>query len=186
MTRTWQTPTVPFTLTDAVNRMALATGSTRSAMAGASASYNGHRVHVDTGLRAGWRAHYTWAGLNWLTRGATFERALLVALTSRGATAKGGLVRVNFSEFSDDPNHDSTPERVALLRESGLLPKDEAEAIDATWKDWRFAEVGAALSWDKTFGMGGVALLLTMTPEQSREDYIAARSEIVMTTGRKA
>jgi len=175
---TWKTPTVPYTLIDAVNRAAAATGSPRYAMAASGADYNGHRVDVDTGIRRGWRAHYTWAGLRWLERGATFERALETALRSREALAKGGQVRVRFSEYAKDDDHLPTDERRALLRDRGLLPEDEADAADAAeWRDWRYAEVHGALDWDRRFGGGTVAALLAMEPSQTRADFVAARDE---------
>lgn len=41
-------PQRPFKLVDAVNRMALATGSTRTAQQAAHADYNGHRIVVSS------------------------------------------------------------------------------------------------------------------------------------------
>ena len=172
---TWQTPTVPYSLTDAVNRAALATGSVTNAARGASADYNGKRVEVDTGIRSGWRAHYTWAGLRWITRGASFESALASALRSPEAKAKGGLVRVSFSEFAKRDDHVPTDERRALLRESGLLPRDEAEAVDAEWRDWRYDLAHEAIGWERRFGPGAVSVLLSMTADQTPADYHAAR-----------
>lgn len=173
------TPTVPYSLTDAVNRMALATGSYAGAMAGGSADYNGKRVRVDTGIRAGWRAHYTWAGLNWITRGATFDAALAAAFRDPSAKAKGGRVEVALSDYAKRDEHMANDELREKIAAAGLLPAEEAEAIDATWKDWRFAEVNAALDWDKRWGAGVVALLLTMTAEQTRKDFTDARTALM-------
>ncbi len=172
---TWSTPTVPYSLIDAINRAAAATGSPRYAAAASGADYNGHRVHVDTGARAGWRAHYTWAGLRWITRGNSFEGALAVALVHPSALAKGGRVVVQFSSYADTADLCPTDERRAHLRDCGLLPEAEAKAVDATWQDWRYDEAHSALDWDRRFGGGAVAALLSMTPDQTKDDYFEAR-----------
>ena len=41
-------PTKPYTIIDAMNRMALATGSARNAIRGGDADYNGHPVRVNS------------------------------------------------------------------------------------------------------------------------------------------
>ena len=132
MTTTYQTPQVPHSITDAVNRAAAATGSLRSAEASTHASYMGHCVRISKGLR-NWGVSYRWAGTRWIARGvATLEEALKIATARSEAKARGGLVEVTF--FSDEPSS----EDLETLSSFGLLPREEAEAVDASWKDGRF------------------------------------------------
>lgn len=57
-------PQRPFKLVDAVNRMALATGSTRTAQQAAHADYNGHRIVVSySSFRNAWSAFFRASGL---------------------------------------------------------------------------------------------------------------------------
>ena len=76
-------PTRPYSLIDAINRMAAATGSPRYAELATYADYNGHYVTVSFNeYRRYWVAEYTWAGrvvigrgtladCHWLTRSAS-------------------------------------------------------------------------------------------------------------------
>ena len=144
MTHFW-IPTKPYTLTDAVNRIAAATGSYRGAMASAESDYNGHSVSMERrGYRSGsklpegadyWTAHYIWSGPNCVGSG-TFAQCLAdaVSFVERGGRGSSLAVSVETDEQAD------------ACRAAGLVERTkESEAAHyATWRDDRFNEVGNA------------------------------------------
>jgi len=70
MTISYRLPTRPYSVIDAINRMAAATGSPRYAMLASHADYNGHAVSVYFNTYRGyWLAEYTWSGRNVLAQG---------------------------------------------------------------------------------------------------------------------
>jgi hypothetical protein len=100
MKRTMRLPTVPYTIVDAINRHAAATGSPRYAMAAASADYNGHPVDVAfNSYRGYWVADYTWAGRVVVGRG-NFRETVAAAMRYYGP--KGSSVTVYGVPSDDD------------------------------------------------------------------------------------
>lgn len=159
---TYCLPTLPYSLTDAVNRAALATGSTRAAAAGHQADYNGHRVTVSFNtFRQYWVADYTWAGRVVLARGS-FENCLIAALREYTRGALGSSVHVVLRD------EDLDEAQLAILH--GFLPKAEAEAKDAEWRDARYAETHHALNMEGQLGIPAVTFLIQST---SVEDFRA-------------
>ncbi len=140
-------PTRPFTLAQAVSRMALATGHAVAAQAGTHADYNGHHVTVERGDFAGggplhteaqkeargWRAHYTWGGIQWLARSTNFTEALAAAVREHARGALGSTVHVKTL----------TEEQGAACRAAGLLEWSEEieEAKLAKWRTPAYAAV---------------------------------------------
>jgi hypothetical protein len=159
-------PTIPYSLIDAVNRAALATGSIRAAAAGHQADYNGHRVAVYfNDFRRYWVADYTWAGRVVLARGS-FANCLAAALREYARGALGSSVHVSLRD------EDLDEAQLAVLH--GFLPTAEAEAKDASWRDARYAETHHALSMERQLGIPAVDLLIRST---SVEDFHAKFQE---------
>lgn len=134
-------PTKPYTLIDAINRMALATGSTRSAMLGKDANYNGHRVSVSfNDYRRYWVAEYFWAGRCVIARGS-FEDVLRAAVSFHEGQGRGGELFLN----------GANEEQAELAKSLGLvLCTDEIQAAHrATYADARFTEINSAMDYEK-------------------------------------
>ena len=171
-------PQRPFRLVDAINRMSLATGSTRTAQQAAGADYNGHRVEVSySSYRNAWSASYTWAGTCWLARMTTFDQALDAAFREHDRGALGSEIRVDCQ----------TDEQAKICCERGLIPMEEAEALKLAWKDARFAEVNGAIELDRRSGIPATAFLLrastveeytAMLEAHRVERRVAKRSEV--------
>ncbi len=169
-TRTMHMPQRPFSLIDAVNRMAIATGSYANASRAGGADYNGHRVDVDRGYHPGWRAHYFWAGIVWLARGVSFEQALAAAIREHARGALGSEIRVACD----------TDEQVAACVALGFVTADEAAAAKATWRDARYDLVNEPIDMDRKHGIPGTALLIhSASPEDFRAKVSAYRAEQV-------
>lgn len=134
-------PTIAYTLIDAINRIAAATGSPRYADLASHADYNGHFVRVYfNDYRQYWLAEYTWAGRNVLARGS-LEQCLRAALAEYARGAKGCEVSCTVT----------TDEDAAIVEGAGLVPwsKEIEAAHYATWKDARFDKVTEAMSYEK-------------------------------------
>lgn len=138
MKKTYWLPTRPFSLVDAVNRMAVATGSYRSAVASSGASYNGHRVHLipPNDFKRYWTAVYTWAGMHTIARG-TLRECLVASKRYYDRGDLGAAVIVTVTSEED----------AALCEELGfgILTDEIRAAYEATWKDDRYDEVAYAL-----------------------------------------
>lgn len=139
----------PYTLIDGINRMSLATGGVRNASIGANAGYNGHRVDVSRNAYGSFSASYTWAGLCWLARSATFEQALVAAEQEYARGAKGAATRVDCY----------TVEQVEICKARGYVTKEESDALTAQWRDARHDEINGALSFERQFGVPAVGFL---------------------------
>lgn len=111
-------PTRPYTLIDACNRMAAATGSHRAAIASMNANYNGHRVRVDYSQYRKWAATYTWSGIRWLASRCDFETALEAALRDYNRGDLGSEVIVKCE----------TDEQVEICKAKGMVPFPGFEA----------------------------------------------------------
>jgi len=130
--------TRPYTLVDAINRAAAATGSVRYAQAAAGANYNGHSVSVAWNeYRKYWVTEYYWGERVVLYRGRSLEQALQAAKQEYDRGALGA--RCTFTARDEN-------EAAAALA-AGWSPTSR-EAINAhyrTFSDDRFGEVGHAL-----------------------------------------
>jgi hypothetical protein len=146
-------PTRPFSVIDAINRMAAATGSMRFAAAASSANYNGHRVTVSFNTyRQYWVADYFWAGRVVLSRGSSeIQPALDAALREYNRGALGAEVIV-------DARNEAEAE--ACIK-AGLVPYSEAAraAHDATWRTDLHNEVNDAMELERQVGIPAVGFL---------------------------
>jgi hypothetical protein len=152
-------PTRPYSLVDAINRAAAATGSCRYAMAAGNADYNGHHVNVRwNSYKRGFQAYYTWAGLRWLAHSTTIERALAAALSEHARGALGSTVMVT---FQDAPEEQQAIARAAC-EAAGLVPySEEAQAAhDASWRTPLYAECFHAIRMEREDGIPATAFLL--------------------------
>lgn len=169
MTTTLYFPQRPYRLVDAINRMALATGSTRTAQQAAGADYNGHRVNVTfSSYRNAWGASYVWAGNCFLARGCSFEDALAAAFREHDRGALGSEIRVECV----------TEEQIETCRARGFVSKEEADALKASWQDDRFSCVNEAVKLERDGGIAATALLLqSATAAEFRSKLDAAYEE---------
>jgi hypothetical protein len=141
MTTQYWLPTKPYTLIDAINRSALATGSVRFAELGANADYNGHRVEVSfNDYRRYWVAEYFWAGRCVISRGS-FADVVRAAAAFHATQGRGGDVIVTTRDESE----------AETARALGFqLCTDETRAAHrATYADARFAEINRAADYER-------------------------------------
>lgn len=150
-------PTKSYTLIDAVNRAAAATGSIGYAMAASHGDYNGHRTTMEWNAYNGyWLGHYTWAGSHRFARTSDMGAALAECVREWNRQGRGAVLVVQAR----------TPEEAAACAAQGLVPwSPEAEAAHfATFADWRWTQVHAALSAERQGFPGCVAFLLALDP----------------------
>jgi hypothetical protein len=144
-------PIRPYGVIDAINRVALATGGVRGAMAGSHADYNGHSTQVSfNDRRQYWVAEYTWAGRNVLARGE-FESCVQAAKHEwdRGALGAAAQVKCLMDV------------QVEYCRSLGFVSQEEYDAANASWRNEYLDRVAAALRMDKLgFKEGGTADLI--------------------------
>jgi len=163
-------PTRPYTLVDAVNRMAAATGSPGYAVAASGADYNGHHVSVFwNSYRGYWISEYFWAGRVVLARG-TLAQCLVAAREEYNRGAKGATVLVHvdseltdtMTTLGDKPEPTVSEKDLRLAEDLGYLPysKEADEAHLASFRDARFEHVGMALTWERKMGVPAVGLLV--------------------------
>jgi hypothetical protein len=137
MKQTFWLPTRPYTLIDAVNRMALATGSTRSATAGSVAGYNGHSIQFvkPNKLKPYWTCYYTWDGIRTIGRGS-LESCLQAAKAEYDKGARGANAYVTVT----------TEEDAAKCLAAGFQPwsKEIEAAHHATFMDGRWDAIHTA------------------------------------------
>lgn len=157
-------PTIPYSLIDAINRAAAATGSIGYAMAASSANYNGHSISVTFNeYRKYWITEYWWAGRVVITRGSC-EQALRAGKAEYDRGAKGARITTG----------PLTEEQAAYAVSLGYQEwSEEAEkAADATWEDSRHAQVGDALWWQKNGHPEYIPMLLEC---KTGEEYTARK-----------
>jgi hypothetical protein len=164
MTTYWL-PTRPYSLIDAINRMAAATGSCRYAMLASDADYNGHHVSFTppNDYKRYWTCHYTWAGIHTIGRGS-LDQCLAAAEREydRGAKAATAVVSVE------------SPEDVATIEARGRwepYSKEIEAAHFASFKDARFDLINEAVSYEKNGLFPGAVGVLANC--ESAEDYKA-------------
>ena len=170
MTSLWL-KTRPYTLIDAINRKAAATGSERYARLSADAEYNGNHVSVAWNeYRRYWVAEYWWAGRIVLARGS-FDQCLRAAKDEYDRGALGATVLVSAS----------TLEEVAFARSLGFetYSKEIADSWYVSWADDRYAEVEFAMRWEAQFGVPATKILLeSSTVEEFHERIHSYRREV--------
>jgi hypothetical protein len=138
-------PTIPYSIIDAINRMAAATGSMRYAQLAADANYNGHFVRVYfNDYRGYWLTEYQWGERCVLSRSADLARCLEAGKAEYARGARGTTV-VCYVKTEADAD---------LCRAAGFVPySDETEkAHYATWQDARFALLHEARDYER-YGM---------------------------------
>lgn len=153
-------PTRPYTLVDAINRCAAATGSLGYAMKAADASYNGHSVTVTYNDYRDWCiCEHFWGGRVVHARGS-MERALRAGRYEYDLGHRGTSVRTC----------DLTPDEAAVALSLGYIPWS-AEA-EETWNTLWYTElhecVGEAMSDARYFGHDTAHLLMQAS---SKIDY---------------
>jgi len=153
-------PTRPYTLVDAVNRAAAATGSVRYAMLAADASYNGHSVTVTyNDYRDYCICEHYWGGRVVHSRG-TMAEALRAGRREYDLGHRGARV----------VTCDLRPDEAESALSFGYIPwsPEAEETWDALWYTELHACVGEALGAPRGFGADTVHLLLQAS---SKIDY---------------
>lgn len=182
----WAIPMRPYTVIDAINRAAAATGSPRYAMLAEGGDYNGHHVVVYfNNYRGYWLAEYTWAGRVVLARGSLLECAAAAAREfDRGA--RGATVTMTIA--ADGLASDLTRIDAGYLEALGFV-RVPLEASGASmhyaemprelpaWWTWKHSEAHHALNLERQ-GWGGAtaALLKCETLEEWRSMKWADRA----------
>ena len=155
--RTFVLPTKPYTIIDALNRMSLATGSSRNAMCGGDADYNGHPVRVWwNSYRAYWVADYSWGGSQVIARGELAD-CLRAAASFYEHQGRGASVAVEVVTDAD----------AEAAVQAGFMPAPDE---DASWRDWKFEKINQAIAMER-HGFGSYTSHLIQAT--SREDYDA-------------
>lgn len=138
---TFYVPTRPYTLTDAINRMAAATGSVGYAMRAADADYNGHAVSVSyNSYRRYYVAEYHWGERVVLARGSLSECvAAALAYYERGARGASVSVTVEAVDAADP-----------CLNDPRLVAGAERDAPRPAWCTWHYDQVNEAIRMNLT------------------------------------
>lgn len=153
--RAFWLPTRPYTLIDAINRVALATGSALYAQRGERADYNGHAVFADYRRHAvggaRWVAEYTWAGRHVISRGAGRDGFVACVQAGKREHARGALGSSFRVRLEDGLEGFTLAEQAAICVAEGLLPWSEEiqRAHDATYRDDRWEQIGDARSYER-------------------------------------
>jgi len=171
-TETFLAPTKPYSLVDALNRAALATGSMRAAGAGHSADYNGHHNIVEYNtFRRYWVVRYTWAGSHVVYRGHDFATAVEAGLRAYDGQGRGASLRVNVPE--------GDAESLAVARSHPrLVSEAESKAAEAEWRTDLHGLVHTALDWERKCGVPTSLLLESrdgLDWNRRLDAYLAAR-----------
>lgn len=156
-------PTIPYSLIDAINRMAAATGSVRYAQLAADANYNGHFVRVYfNDYRGYWLAEYQWGERCVLSRSENLARCLEAGKAEYARGARGTTVVCHVDTESD----------ADLCRAAGFVPysKEIEAAHYATWKDPRFEKIHEARDYER-YGMAPAVGILANS--KTVEEYNA-------------
>lgn len=138
-------PTIPYTVIDAINRHAAATGSMRYAAMAADSNYNGHDVSVCFNeFRGYWITEDYWAGRRVHARGSV-DVALQAGKREYARGAKGCVVRTG--ELSGEAA--KTAEALGYVEWSSEIEVSHL----ATWYTALHAEVGQAARMEQS-GLG--------------------------------
>jgi hypothetical protein len=163
-------PRVALSVIDTYNALALATGSTRVAMVGAHAGYNGHAYRVWSTVYRDLCLGYTWAGSHTIARSADAAIVLASALrTYDRATAAG--TRGHSLEIDAGR---MTAEQASVFAGcdrllAGPLPKLSAEP----WWTWRH-EIAHACAHDSAQRRGVVFDFPLLADAPNPAAYFAA------------
>lgn len=157
----FELPLKPYSVTDAINRSAVATGSPRMAQEGESSNYNGHHLTLDWNeFRGYYIVQYWWAGRRVLTRTADFQAALQCLKSNYNSQGRGASATIA-------PH---TEDDLAICQaDPDLLTSQQAEAKQNEWYTWKHGEAGWYVQFYAKQGIP-VSYLLEAT---SKEDYEA-------------
>ncbi len=173
----------PYSIIDAINRVAASTGSMGYAMAAGSADYNGHHVRVYWNeYRGYWLAEYQWGERVVLTRGS-LENALRAAAREYGRGAKGASATafVDLATMHVKATVADLEAAVAVAEGLGYVverltgadleaerSKEYATVKAADWWTWKHASAAEAVRLEKQ-GFPAISALLAAT---DADDYM--------------
>lgn len=152
-------PTKPYSVVDAINRVAAAQGSCNYAMRCSGADYNGHFVHLSwNSYRGYYIAEYFWGGREVITRNEDACAAVLAAVRHYQSQGLGGKLAVSVKA-----------EDAEAVRALGVLIEGEEPKDYGPWYTWRHKLVGSAYSWEYKHGLGPATFALLAARDE--EDY---------------
>ena len=156
-------PTKPYSVVDAINRVAAATGSVGYARGSANANYNGHYINLSwNDYRGYYVAEHYWGERVVHARSADPVAAVRAAVCEYQAQGRGASLHASVrSEHAD------------AVRALDLLIEGTEPSDYGPWYTWRHKLVGDAMSWERHFPGEGQAALLCAADEA---DYDYLRS----------
>ena len=154
-------PTIEYSLVDALNRRAAATGSPAYASSAAGADYNGHRISVwFNDYRNYYIAEYQWAGRCVVARGSA-DICIAAAMKYYQRGVKGSSVTIAL-----EPEHE---EAVAHARTvDGLV---EGREGTPSWMTWRHSTAARCARDSACRSMVMVFDLSLLEAAESERDY---------------
>lgn len=151
-------PTKPYSLVDAINRAACATGSISYAGSTHYADYNGHYLTVTFNEYRGYYiCEYFWAGRVVVARGNVRE-VLADAFNEYQRQGRGASLTIHVK-----PEDEPLVTEVIPTAVTGKSPQEFPE-----WYTWRHREAGSALWLEQEAGIPATTALLCA---KDKEDY---------------
>lgn len=165
-TKRYFCPTKPYTLSDAINRAALATGGVATAIAGEHNDFNGHAVRIWWNpTRENYVAEYQWGKRNVLAISTDIRRVLWNAIQFYAHDGRGASVDITIKA-----------EDAAVMAEfPEVLSYDDTtpDQVDSTWRTWAHGKAHSAVNaWRQL----GIPLHLLQEAE-SYEDWQRRQQE---------
>lgn len=146
-------PTKPYSLVDAINRCAAATGSVGYAMATADSDYNGHRLGLYwNDYRRYYVCDYHWGERIVITRNEDFAQALAASKREFARQGRGASLIIS-----------ARPEDAHVAQADADLTPGAGMGTPAFW-DWKFWEVGMAVKFNRVHH-----LLAARNPDHYRD-----------------
>lgn len=143
-------PTKPYSVIDAINRHAAATGSVRYAMASEGASYNGDNASlVWNDYHQGWQSYFTWAGLHYLVHAQEHARTEdVLRRLKRWYDGQGRGASV-VASIGGAPVGKQAEFRALAAQYGFILPEQE----DASWVTWLHGAVCDVFLYERNLGI---------------------------------
>ena len=158
-------PTKPYSVVDAINRVAAAQGSIGYAMASVGADYNGHNLNLWFNDYKGYYiCEYFWGERVVLARSYDIREALDASLLALERQGKGANLRISVR-----------PEDAAIVRKYPQVIEGKEELEACSWYTWRHREVGNARYYEKHMGVPASAALL-MARDPHDFEFLCSRA----------
>jgi hypothetical protein len=178
-------PTKPYTIIDAINRRAAATGSVRYAMAASSADYNGHHISLCWNeFRQYYVGEYHWGERVVITRNEDFSLALEACIREYDRQGRGASLFVAPQTDADlgiCMNHPRLQIYDPDWTQGGERCEGSQAKWMATWPDaWKFEHMASDMEFRWTPAHAEFktrALIESSTPEEFQARMAAYETE---------